>query len=427
MTIRIVMLKNYLKIAFKVFLRRKFFTFISLFAISFTLVVLMVAVAFLDNTFSPHAPENKQERTLGVFFMEMKSPDDHSTWNGTTGYGFLDRYVRTLPNAEKVAIFSEPELVHSYKNGEKIPAYLKRTDGAFWEILEFEFLEGAAFTAEDDKNANFVAVINEATRQKFFGNEPAVGKTIETDGQNFRVVGVVANVPYLRQVPFSDIWVPISTIKNDSYKKELMGNFIGLILARSAADFPAIRDEFQSRLPQVEFPDPKSWNKLRGTPETFFDSAAREMFGERDDYTKNHGGKLMAAIILAMLLFMLLPTVNLININVSRIMERASEIGVRKAFGASSWTLVGQFIVENVILTLIGGVIGFVLSRFVLQAISQSAWFPYADFQMNYRIFLYGMLLAVSFGLLSGVYPAWKMSRLNPVQALKGSTAGGTR
>jgi len=171
------MLKNYLKIAFKVFLRRKFFTFISLFAISFTLVVLMVAVAFLDTTFSPYAPETKQARTLGVFFMEMKSPDDHATWNGTTGYGFLDRYVRTLPNAEKVAIFSEPELVHSYKNGEKIPAYLKRTDGAFWEILEFEFLEGAAFTAEDDKNANFVAVINEATRRKFFGNEPAVGRS----------------------------------------------------------------------------------------------------------------------------------------------------------------------------------------------------------------------------------------------------------
>jgi putative ABC transport system permease protein len=101
-------------------------------------------------------------------------------------------------------------------------------------------------------------------------------------------------------------------------------------------------------------------------------------------------------------------------------MERASEIGVRKAFGASSWTLVGQFIVENVVLTLIGGVIGFILSRFVLRSISESGWFPYAEFHLNYRIFLAGLLLAVFFGLLSGVYPAWKMSRLHPVQALKG-------
>jgi putative ABC transport system permease protein len=101
-------------------------------------------------------------------------------------------------------------------------------------------------------------------------------------------------------------------------------------------------------------------------------------------------------------------------------MERASEIGVRKAFGASSWTLVGQFVVENILLTLIGGAIGFALSRFVLQFITGSGWFPYAEFHLNYRVFLGGLALAVIFGLFSGVYPAWKMSRLNPVQALKG-------
>ena len=63
-----------------------------------------------------------------------------------------------------------------------------------------------------------------------------------------------------------------------------------------------------------------------------------------------------------MLLFMLLPTLNLVNINLSRILERSSEIGVRKAFGASSRTLVGQFVVENLVLTLIGAAVGLVLS-----------------------------------------------------------------
>jgi putative ABC transport system permease protein len=123
----------------------------------------------------------------------------------------------------------------------------------------------------------------------------------------------------------------------------------------------------------------------------------------------------------AALMFMALPAINLINLNVSRIMERASEIGVRKAFGASSRTLVVQFVVENLALTVIGGLLGFLLAGFVLQSINQSGLIPYAELTLNMRIFLWGIALAVVFGLLSGVYPAWRMSRVHPVVALKGS------
>jgi putative ABC transport system permease protein len=101
-------------------------------------------------------------------------------------------------------------------------------------------------------------------------------------------------------------------------------------------------------------------------------------------------------------------------------MERASEIGVRKAFGAPSRTLIGQFLVENILLTLIGGAIGFLLSILVLRGIAQSGLVANAQFSVNLRVFAYGAVLAVVFGLISGVYPAWRMSRLNPVQALKG-------
>src|SRR5688500_2227555 len=127
---------------------------------------------------------------------------------------------------------------------------------------------------------------------------------------------------------------------------------------------------------------------------------------------------LRGIFILAALLFMLLPTMNLVSINLSRIMERASEIGVRKAFGASSRALIGQFIVENIVLTVIGGLIGFVLSVAVLSALTRMELIPYAIFDVNLRIFFYGLLLAIVFGLVSGVYPAWRMSRIQAVNAL---------
>ncbi|HEX7829090.1 MAG TPA: FtsX-like permease family protein, partial [Thermoanaerobaculia bacterium] len=135
---------------------------------------------------------------------------------------------------------------------------------------------------------------------------------------------------------------------------------------------------------------------------------------------RNRALVLKVILVLIALLFVTLPTMNLVSINLSRIMERASEIGVRKAFGASSRSLIGQFVVENVVLTLIGGAIGFVLSVLVLMGVSRLELVPYAVFDVNLRIFAYGVALSALFGVISGVYPAWRMSRMQPVNALRG-------
>jgi putative ABC transport system permease protein len=116
---------------------------------------------------------------------------------------------------------------------------------------------------------------------------------------------------------------------------------------------------------------------------------------------------------------MLLPTLNLVNINVTRILERSSEIGVRKAFGASSKTLVYQFIVENLILTFLGGLIGIVLSIIILQIINSADLIANLELSLNFTVLSIALLICLVFGLLSGVYPAWRMSKLNVVNALK--------
>jgi len=412
------MLFSYLKLAWRVLWRRTFFTAISLFGICFTLVVLMVATAVLDHIFAPMAPEVRQDRTLGVFRARMIG--ERRSQTSMPGYLLLDRYVRNLPGVERMAVFTMPQSVYSYQGGQRIKSMLKRADAEYWRVLDFAFLEGGPFTDQDVANGSMVAVINATTRDRFFGGAPAVGKTLEADGQRFRVIGVVADVPMLRLVSNGDIYAPLTTAKSDAYKRQLMSGFAALLLARSPGDFPGIKSELEARIRRADLPD-KNWQRLFAPAETVFESMAGNLFGGRDE-ERSHPERLWALLLGAMLLFSLLPAVNLVNLNMSRIMERASEIGVRKAFGASSRTLVGQFVVENLVLTFIGGAAGLVFSALALRGLNASGLIPYAQFSLNLRVFGYALALAVFFGLLSGVYPAWRMSRLHPVQALKGAS-----
>ena len=299
---------------------------------------------------------------------------------------------------------------------------MRRTDGAFWEIMEFEFVEGGPITSIDDENGNFVAVINETTRERFFDGEAAFGRTLRADGQAFTVVGVVPDVPIMRTITFADVWTPIGASKTTAYRDSLLGSFQGILLAERRAAFPGIRQEFRRRLETAELPRPDVYEKLESDAFTRFEMIARESLGVYD-FTGAPTTRFGLFTVLMVLAFMLMPALNLINLSLSRMLERSSEIGVRKAFGASSLSLVGQFLVENVVLTLGGGLVGLLLSLFALKFVSGSALIPYANLSFSPRVFLAGLGLSLLFAVLSGAYPAWRMSRLHPVEALHGRAA----
>lgn len=414
------MFASYLMLAFKILKRRPAFTAVSLFGISFSLLVLVVAIAILDQVTAPIAPETRKDRTLGVYSVQIRN--DRSTWQGPGGYGLFDRYMRGIPGVERMSIFSTEDSVISYEKGQRIGSYLKRTDADFWKILEFTFLEGRPYDEQDVAAGSFVAVINETTRHRFFGNGQASGKAIEADGQRFEVIGVVPDVPMLRPVPFADIWVPVTTSPSDAYRRRIMGGFNAIFLAHETDAFPLIRDEFESRLRRVELPEAHS--EIEAHPYTTLESVAATLLASGPNRSSPQGGVriFMFWAVLGGLtfLFMLLPTLNLVNLNMSRILERSSEIGVRKAFGASSRILVVQFLFENVLLTLIGGALSLAFAPLVLNVLATTNLVPYAHFTVNIRVLLYAIAFTAVFGAFSGAYPAWRMSRLHPIAALKG-------
>jgi putative ABC transport system permease protein len=417
------MLLSYLKLAWKVLLRRKFFTFISLFGISFTLMILLVLVAAVDHFSGAHAPEKRLDRMVFINTIRQHYKDGGSMKTPFSAY-FIDTYVRTLKTPELVAMSSITSSATSFAAGQSLTLDVRYTDGNFWKVMDFDFLNGRPFTAAEVAQGARVCVINEHTARAFFGTVQGVaGREVEVGPHRYRIAGVVPDVPVIRLYSSADVWIPYTLSNADFKDRRYEGEFLAIVLAPSTKAVAGVRQEFEQVMKRVPLTDPKNRDQLFAHADPALASVVRELVSKDESPTDGMGQFLTGCAILA-LLFMLLPALNLVNLNVTRILERSSEIGVRKAFGASRRVLVGQFIVENLVLALLGGALGLGLAAGVLHLLNESQFIAYSHFGLSWRAFGLGLGLTVVFGLMSGVYPAWKMARLNPVDALRGSGGG---
>ncbi|MES2040040.1 MAG: ABC transporter permease [Pseudomonadota bacterium] len=410
------MLRNYFQIACKVYMRRKLFTAINLLCIVLTMVVLLTVTAILQTTFYPTGVEGKSERFLQITSITQAS--NNNTSRSPLGYKTIDQYLRKMKTVEKVAAVTGPESVSVYQKDSVNEIMMRRADAEYWQILDFKLLSGRVPTEDDVRQGRFVAVVNESTAKKLFENAAVIGKKINTGGQQFEIIGVVEDVIHLNA--FADMWVPVTTFPSSQYREQYTGDFTAMLMGKSAADLPLIKDELLQVVKQINADEPNHWEHTYMWADSKLDFFARGILS-RDDVADSGAPQLVAGIVFAMLLFMLLPALNLINLNSGRIMERAAEIGVRKAFGASNSELVKQFVMENILLCLFGGALGLIFTKLSLIWLSNVNLVPYMKVDLSFAVFAYSFVMAIVFGVLSGVIPAWKMSRLDPVLALKGA------
>ncbi|TFW31534.1 ABC transporter permease [Massilia horti] len=414
------MFRNYLLTAYKVFMRRKLFTAINLLCIVLTLVVLTVVAALLETAFYPKGVEGKSDRFLQVLMIKMEAKEGHGYTNGPLGYKLIEKYLKPMQGVERVAAVTIPSSVSVYQGDRVSELLMRRADADYWKVLDFTLLAGRLLTVDDDHLGRAVVVVNQTTARQLFPGGPsaAVGQKINVSGRIFEIVGVVDDTLHLNS--FADIWAPISSSPSSEYRDKLIDQFTALILAHSKADLPRIRSQVEQIARGVVPDDPKRYKTPRFWADSKIDLFARLTVGN-DQQADSGAGKLVAIIVAAMLIFMLLPALNMVNLNTGRIMERRAEIGIRKAFGATSTQLAAQLVVENILLCLAGGLIGLVASAGVLVWLEHANLIPYLKVSLNLAVFGYAMLIATVFGLISGVLPAWKMSRLDPVHALKGA------
>ncbi len=409
-----------LRVAYKALLRRRAFTAIALVGIAVALGLVLTVAALLDATFGAHPPDAQGPRGLGLFGVRFERPADGSTMGSAPGYRFIDLTTRDLPGVADRTLFTVQQKRATFQTGARVEVWFKRVDAAFWRVMAFRFRAGAPFTDGDDRAGAGVAVIGTTTAARLFGGDAAaIGQTFRLGADTYRVVGVVDDVPFLRAAPFADVWVPLGGTLTPDVRNALTGDLWTLLVLDETARRADVQAAFQERLTRVPTREVMDATVVTARLETFFESTTREMFGDDGSSGGRGRGLFYGLVGLLGVLFLSIPALNLINLNLSRTMERAAEIGVRKAFGARPGSLTLLFLIEHTLLCLIGSALGLGVAFGLLSLLGSLDLLPYIRFIPSLRLFVTAVIGALVLSLLSGVYPAWRMARLHPVDALR--------
>ena len=281
--------------------------------------------------------------------------------NGPIGYNTAKACFKamTIPEVVSITNIWQETMLAAKPAGEMESCSVLQTDDAFWKIFEFEFLSGKPYDNADFDAGAAKAVISEDMARRLFGTSEVVGKTFLLNHSAYIVCGVVRPVSKLAKYAYAQVWIPLSSTSAFTATwgdDNIMGMTAVYILAKSKDDFPAIRAEvekyrqvYNSKLKDMEL-------IYRGQPDTQFAYLYRHWGTDLD---MKH---IVRRFILIIVILLLVPAINLSSMTLSRMRKRMTEIGVRKAFGATANELLRQVFWENLILTLLAGVLGLILS-----------------------------------------------------------------
>jgi putative ABC transport system permease protein len=279
------------------------------------------------------------------------------------------------------------------------------TNPDFQLIKNWALVRGEFFTLQDVKAAAKVCVLGKTVAEKLFGVQNPVGQIIRVKRIPFRVIGVLTEKGQTTfgQDQDDTIIVPYTTAQ-----KRLMGiTYLSMIMVSAVSNelIPQAQDQIRTLLRQ-----------RHAIPE-----------GEDDDFTVRNLADLTETFntitgILTLLLgsiasiSLVVGGIGIMNIMLVSVTERTREIGIRMSVGARPADILTQFLLEAVLLSLIGGAAGIILGIGLTAVIARLAEWPTP---ISLLAILVSSLFAASVGIFFGLYPAIKASRMNPIEALR--------
>ncbi len=412
------LLWNYWKIALRKLRRHRGYSFINIVGLSIGMACCILILTWVRDELSYDRFHENADQICRVVAV------DHSGGNiikssgspSLIGPTLVEKYPEFLKFARVQSGWSGYFLHYGEKNFMEMK--LATVDPSFLEIFQYPFIKGDPQTALKDR---YSIVLTESLAKKCFGDEDPMGKVLQIGSTDFKVTGVMEDIPKNSHLQFDYVFPAINMTKFRSSKLETWDydQFSTYLLVKKNTDFQTLSKKIsgivKDYLPESKtevFLQPISAIHLHSTDINSWEA----VYPNPGNITYVYIFTLIAACIL------LIACINFMNLATARSSTRAREVGMRKVSGARRIDLIKQFIGESIFLSLLSLGLSILLVELLLPAFNTLSG-KELSLQYTESVFLWFSLLGIAIftGLASGSYPALFLSAFQPSRVLKAS------
>ena len=406
------MLKNFFKIVTRNFLKNSGFTIINIIGLSVGLSATLLILLWIEDEFSF---EKFNKNASDLYRVEEDQFYSGARYHVTvTPHIAGPVWKQKIPEViEQTRIFQwMPRLL--FKKSDKVffETSVAAADSGFLKMFSSDFLAGDPVTALNSPNS---IILTEKLAQKYFGRNDPVGEALTIENKfGFTVTGVIRDLPSNTMFTFNAL-VPYTFLKEIGAMDDGWGNnsTFTFVQVKKGTDLKAVGKKFTDI---VRENNPQVLTQFSLFP--LLDIHLHGQFG----FTETRGPVITVTIFSLIAIFVLLiACINFINLATAKATGRAREIGIKKVAGADQKSLIVQFILESLLMVTVSMVVALILVGLSLGLFNNISGKNFSVGDLFQAKFIIGIVVVgLTAGLISGIYPAFYLSSFNPVSVLKG-------
>ncbi len=406
--------KNYIKIALRSMKRNIGYSVINIFGLALGIACSIFAYLYIADEFSYDKFHDNYQNIYRI--VTKASVENLEISDVNTSFMLGEKLRYDYPEIETVAMFAEDyyrilEADGSMYNKEKIIF----ADQYFFELFSFMLIQGNPVTALSNPNT---AIITESTARRLFGEKESLGQVIRVDSRFYSITGVLEDIPGNSHIDF-DIALSLITAeeeyRNYGWKSKTIKNYF---LMKENGSVRQLDNKLDAVIDEHIKP---GWNGEYDYVIQSLKDIHLHSHMNWNEFQENGRIEYIYILSVSAAFILLIACVNFINLSTARSAKRSLEVGIRKIAGSRRSQLIRQFIGESTIISLHALVLAVIILEVILKMsgslIGKQLEIGYFD---NYY-FIPGLILLTAItGIISGSYPAFYISSVRPVSAIKG-------